>query len=424
MSHNNAPTIRNFIVQLLVAFITVLGSFVFIPTTVSAISFTKEETTFTVKNGQVKPTKNTVIDWSGIAGFIVIIVIGSLIFSKSKSSSSNKTNKKQLKTPSSASRPNKTNTPPNQKTSEQMPKTDTQKISAEVKKVINCIGISEQVDAEPIKKLLHEKKTKSAIMAIAEHLSLGNLNVSVIRKTTTKRDEKNLNHHTLAEVNVSDVGVFGSTHFKYRPCNITIYPGSEDNPDTFISVIAHEFCHIVLHSVKMPEKNTNDEERLTDLAVIFSGFSDIYKKGKKNRAGDTTIGYLSDDETSLACSLYSFELEEAKAFREELQKEYSDIMDKNSDKIRFINMVAKFLQNKNQKLNQEDVSKIGVCISAINKQQALQILNSTKEIKKLLQSKRYKSDRSSKDKIKLLRQTLNSVNMPDYEYIVILSKYI
>ena len=87
-------------------------------------------------------------------------------------------------------------------------------------------------------------------------------------------------------------------------------------------------------------------------------------------------------------------------------------------------MVAKFLQNKNQKLNQEDVSKIGVCISAINKQQALQILNSTKEIKKLLQSKRYKSDRSSKDKIKLLRQTLNSVNMPDYEYIVILSKYI
>ncbi len=97
MSHNNAPIIRNFIIQLLVAFITVLSSFFFIPTTVSAISFTKEETTFTVKKGQVKPTKNTVIDWSGIAGFIVIIVIGSLIFSKSKSSSGNKTNKKQLK---------------------------------------------------------------------------------------------------------------------------------------------------------------------------------------------------------------------------------------------------------------------------------------------------------------------------------------
>ena len=424
MSRNDALNIRNFIVRLLVTIIVIFGSFIFVPTTVSAISFTKEETTFTVKNGQVKPTKNTVIDWSGIAGFIVIIAIGGLIFSKSKSSSSNKTNKKQLENSNSASRSNKPKSSPSQKPKGQTLKTDTQKISAEVKKIINCIGISEQVDAEPIKKLIHEKKTKSAIMAIAEHLSLGNLNVSVMRKTTPKKDENNTNHHTLAEVNVSDVGVFGSTHFKYRPCNITIYPGSEDNPDTFISVIAHEFCHIVLHSVKIPEKNTNDEERLTDLAVIFSGFSDIYKNGKRNRAGDTTIGYLSDDETSLACSLYSFELEEAKALREELQKEYSDIMDKNSDKIRFINMVAKFLQNKNQKLDPEDVSKIGICISAINKHQALQILNSTKEIKKELQSKRYKSDRSSKDRIKLLRQTLNSVNMPDYEYIVILSKYI
>ena len=424
MSRNDALNIRNFIVRLLVTTIVIFGSFIFVPTTVSAISFTKEETTFTVKNGQVKPTKNTVIDWSGIAGFIVIIAIGGLIFSKSKSSSSNKTNKKQLENSNSASRSNKPKSSPSQKPKGQTLKTDTQKISAEVKKIINCIGISEQVDAEPIKKLIHEKKTKSAIMAIAEHLSLGNLNVSVMRKTTPKKDENNTNHHTLAEVNVSDVGVFGSTHFKYRPCNITIYPGSEDNPDTFISVIAHEFCHIVLHSVKIPEKNTNDEERLTDLAVIFSGFSDIYKNGKRNRAGDTTIGYLSDDETSLACSLYSFELEEAKALREELQKEYSDIMDKNSDKIRFINMVAKFLQNKNQKLDPEDVSKIGICISAINKHQALQILNSTKEIKKELQSKRYKSDRSSKDRIKLLRQTLNSVNMPDYEYIVILSKYI
>lgn len=424
MSRNDALNIRNFIVRLLVTIIVIFGSFIFVPTTVSAISFTKEETTFTVKNGQVKPTKNTVIDWSGIAGFIVIIVIGSLIFSKSKSSSSNKTNKKQLENPNSASRSNKPKTSPSQKPKGQTPKTDTQKISAEVKKIINCIGISERVDAEPIKKLIHEKKTKSAIMAIAEHLSLGNLNVSVMRKTTPKKDENSTNHHTLAEVNVSDVGVFGSTHFKYRPCNITIYPGSEDNPDTFISVIAHEFCHIVLHSVKIPEKDTNDEERLTDLAVIFSGFSDIYKNGKRNRARDTTIGYLSDDETSLACSLYSFELEEAKVFREELQKEYSDIMDKNSDKIRFINMVAKFLQNKNQKLNQEDVSKIGVCISAINKQQALQILNSTKEIKKSLRSKRYKSDKSSKEKIKSLKQALNSVDMPSYEYIVILSKYI
>ena len=87
-------------------------------------------------------------------------------------------------------------------------------------------------------------------------------------------------------------------------------------------------------------------------------------------------------------------------------------------------MVAKFLQNKNQKLNQEDVSKIGACISAIDKQQALQILNSTKEIKKSLQSKRFKSDTSSKEKIKLLRQALNSINIPDYEYVVILSKYI
>lgn len=420
MSRNNTSNIRDFII----AFIITFGSFSFISTNVSAISFTKEETTFTVKNGQVKPTKNTVIDWSGIAGFIVIVVIGGLIFSKSKSSSSNKTNKKQLENPNSASRPNKPKTPPSQKPKEQTSKTDAQKISAEVKKIINCIGISEQVDAEPIKKLIHEKKTKSAIMAIAEHLSLGNLNVSVMRKTTPKKDENNTNHHTLAEVNVSDVGVFGSTHFKYRPCNITIYPGSEDNPDTFISVIAHEFCHIVLHSVKIPEKNTNDEERLTDLAVIFSGFSDIYKNGKRNRAGDTTIGYLSDDETSLACSLYSFELEEAKAFREELQKEYSDIMDKNSDKIRFINMVTKFLQNKNQKLSPEDVSKIGICISAINKQQALQILDSTKEIKKSLRSKRYKSDKSSKEKIKLLKQALNSVDMPSYEYIAILSKYI
>lgn len=420
MSYRNISSNRNLIIRLLASFIVLFGSLIFTPINVSAISFTKEESSFATKNSQTKSTNNTTIDWSGIAGLIVIIVIGSLIFSKSKNSSNNKTNKSS----SSTSHSNKQSAPSNQKPSDQMPKTDVQKISTEVKKVISCIGISEQVNTEPIKKLIYEKKTKSAIMAIAKHLSLGNLNVSVMRKTTPKKDEKDPNHHTLAEVNVSNVGVFGSTHFKYRPCNITIYPGSEDNPDTFITVIAHEFCHIVLHSVKVPEKDNNDEERLTDLAVIVSGFSDAYKNGRRNRAGNTTIGYLSDDETSLACSLYSFELEEAKDFREELQKEYNDIMDKNSDKIRFINMVAKFLQNKNQKLNQEDVSKIGACISAIDKQQALQILNSTKEIKKSLQSKRFKSDTSSKEKIKLLRQALNSINIPDYEYVVILSKYI
>ena len=365
------------------------------------------------------PKSGLSIDWWAI---IIPLLITLIPIFKSDKKHSVPPSKSRALNPSYE--PPKTQTSGNHDSASPEFKVNTQKLNAEIDKVIKCIGISDEANIEHIKALLEQKRTKDAIMAIAKQLSLDNLDITVIRKKIQKKDKNNPGHFVLADVNVSDVGVYGSSHFIMRPCRINIYSGSEDNQDTFITVIAHEFCHIVLHSVKVPEKDTNDEERLTDLAVIFSGFSDVYRRGRKNLIDDATIGYLSDGEASLACAAYDSKLDEAKSFRTKLQEEYDEIMTKNSDKIRFINMVTRFLKNKHQKLNPEDVSKIGICVSQIDKRQALEIVDSVRNIKSSLNSKRHKIDRSAKEKIKLLEQTLNSITIPDYEYVAILGKYV
>lgn len=63
---------------------------------------------------------------------------------------------------------------------------------------------------------------------------------------------------------------------------------------TFCSVIAHELCHIVLHSLQHPQRQS---EIATDLTAMALGFSSLMKKGRVIEEGcflTSNVGYLSD----------------------------------------------------------------------------------------------------------------------------------
>lgn len=86
-------------------------------------------------------------------------------------------------------------------------------------------------------------------------------------------------------------------------------------PHTAIAVLAHEMSHVLLHSLKHPNR---DSEPFTDLVPIVLGFGLIVDHGSvvstSERRGDTiytstvTYGYLTDEEFALARDLVQIRL--------------------------------------------------------------------------------------------------------------------
>jgi hypothetical protein len=76
---------------------------------------------------------------------------------------------------------------------------------------------------------------------------------------------------------------------------------------TFVSLMAHELCHVVLHSMRHKERQN---EFYTDLTAMMLGFAEAMKSGRKTvssttsgrtvRTVTTTYGYLSDSNFDFA----------------------------------------------------------------------------------------------------------------------------
>jgi hypothetical protein len=66
------------------------------------------------------------------------------------------------------------------------------------------------------------------------------------------------------------------------------------------AVLCHEVCHYILDMVDIRERPTQENERLTDVAMFVFGFGAIFRAGYRrapaeNRTGHR-VGYLSDEE--------------------------------------------------------------------------------------------------------------------------------
>ena len=104
----------------------------------------------------------------------------------------------------------------------------------------------------------------------------------------------------------SSLPAYGSDAMKGYPIEVLISEEATKEPYAFITVMAHEFAHVVLYSLRHPRK---EDEFYTDLTSMLFGFSEVVKRGRcitkqtSQRSGNVVVthttttkyGYLSDE---------------------------------------------------------------------------------------------------------------------------------
>lgn len=200
---------------------------------------------------------------------------------------------------------------------------DNKYIKNAITNLANVIGVKENVEKHVFTTLISEGKVKESIGLIANYLGLPvKINLSYVPKGYRADSTNNFDSTCLVKTDWRGRGTSGITAQVYIPSNLPLYGSpslnnfpitvkiSEDcaeNKETFIAVMAHELSHIVLASLRHPEK---DNEIYTDIASLMLGFSGITQEGRKvvnsTQNGYTietqtvTYGYLSDEQFSFA----------------------------------------------------------------------------------------------------------------------------
>lgn len=188
------------------------------------------------------------------------------------------------------------------------------------------LGVKEYFVPDKALSLLRERKVREAIREIAEYLGLPievklsyapkgyrpNATDGFQSSQLVKTDWRGRGTGGItAQVSIpADLPIYDSSRMVNFPISIRISEGCTDEPMTFISVMAHELCHIVLYSLLHKEK---ENEFYTDVATMLLGFADVMKTGRKvvksntftshgflstnttTTTQTTTYGYLSDD---------------------------------------------------------------------------------------------------------------------------------
>lgn len=266
-----------------------------------------------------------------------------------------------------------------------------------IEKVLNelipVLGTKEFVDHQKLIILVESKKVKEAIKAIALYLGLPiEVNVSYVPKgyrpsandgfrsthlVKTDKNNRGIGGIT-AQVSIpSNLPLYGTLSMVNFPINVRLSEDYAENPETLISVMAHELSHIVLYSIWHKEK---ENEFYTDLTAMLLGFANIMKTGRKvykvsvsTKSGfnsstttthteTTTYGYLSDKNFDFALKKIEGILNKQQSTKSKLLEKVEKFK-KQLNKTKKLSLYfAKYLEyvdkNLNQRISQEDGHKI------------------------------------------------------------------
>ena len=194
-------------------------------------------------------------------------------------------------------------------------------------RIVEEVGIRERVDSTRIRDLVEDGMIHQAAEAIAKCLGLP-IKINLVLKNESP-DTK------LAYVSVpSDLPQYGMPALMNFPITVTTYRKSHANPDRFICVMAHELCHILLHSHRYALADREDD---TDIAVLLFGFAQNYKIGKNiihfSADGQTTesAGYLTQEQFDYVYAQYDHILAEKKRERAERLGRMENLIAKQHD---------------------------------------------------------------------------------------------
>lgn len=260
--------------------------------------------------------------------------------------------------------------------------------------LIPTLGVKEFIDHKKLVSLIYSKKIKECVEAIALYLGLP-IEVTIVyvpigyqpsanngfqSAHLVKTDNRNRGIGGItAQVSIpSNLPFYGTTRMVNFPINVKLSENCTDDPETLISVMAHELSHIVLYSIWHKEK---ENEFYTDLTAMLLGFADVMKIGRKviktssitNRGffssttttntKTSTYGYLSDENFNFALDEIKNFLDKQKSARRKLLKKLKQTKRQVSKAKKLSFCFEKYLEyldkNLSQKISQEDGQKIG-----------------------------------------------------------------
>lgn len=276
-----------------------------------------------------------------------------------------------------------------------MNRVDNKYISNAIDELVGSLGIKETVPIEMIRESFRNGNVKESIEDMANYLDLPivvNLQyvpaiyqpIDIAGVDTGARFESS----ALAETDSTGRGIQGITAQVSIPGNLPFYGTPElqgfpiivkisDNcqkyPETFLALMAHELCHVLLHSLWHKEKNN---EIHTDLAAMILGFSELMRIGRKvvetqnqgvfSQTLTVTYGYLSDEQFYFAANRVKRILQAKRtswndskgetiqrlaAYRKQLHL-YTMMLYKLNKFIRYLD------KNPERKIRKEDVAKV------------------------------------------------------------------
>lgn len=187
-----------------------------------------------------------------------------------------------------------------------MIKVDNNYINDAILEITNLLGIKEKLIYDDIDELCHQGKIKECAEKIAKLLNLPiKINLRYVKPGDSEQqqfstrslanNQDGKSEGITAQISIpNNIPMFGTRDFENLTIDVRVSKNVKDFPQTFISVMAHEFSHIILYSLKY---NKADNEIHTDLTAMILGFNDAMQAGRKIFKQDTRPDHMSINTT-------------------------------------------------------------------------------------------------------------------------------
>ncbi|MCI6151341.1 MAG: hypothetical protein MR705_13055 [Flintibacter sp.] len=312
---------------------------------------------------------------------------------------------------------------------EELPPINLVEVNNEIDEVIKITGIAEPVDSMVIIDDVLKNELRDATLKIARKLSI--MNPRIIIKEMSEVEKTDTGHDKVASVLVNEgkEAIFGTPDFNYQTIRISAYPGYNAYPDKLIYVIAHELCHKILHSLDRGRPHNEKDERETDIAAVLLGFGNSYISAKNV---DNGLGYLSMDEALFLKGKSSRILKRIKSERDNAYRKFVELRRANNDKFMFLDSLCRaksLITDDDWEIDYtttgDDYNKLLVCTKSISVSELNEYRKLCEHFKKMKESvDRYSlSSIEPSDKMGRLREIVDSLILPSFEYSSLLKKY-
>jgi hypothetical protein len=212
-----------------------------------------------------------------------------------------------------------------------------QYIADAIGELINLLGIKEDLNYLKMKDLIVENKVEECVGEIANQLGLpikvnlivgGNFQTRGLSQTDSSGKGKDA---IAAQVSIpGNLPIYGADNFKNILIDVKVSENYNEQPLTFIGLMAHELSHILLYSLLHPQK---ENEFYTDLTAMVMGFAlvmengrkvtKIWSDGKATHTQTTTYGYLDDNQFTFARDQINKILEKYQSIKQQILSDAS-----------------------------------------------------------------------------------------------------